>query len=232
MPNAGLMRSLVGALMRYELGSYFRRVVWTGAPPVLAPGRPVVAYVNHHHVYDGHLMWLVCRRLLDRPPTTWMAEWDRFPFFAAVGAQPFPAGDPRRRLATVRRTARRFRDAPRTVLVYFPEAKLHAPEGGLLPFAGDVFGRLGRLYATAQWWPVAIHVSYWGEKHPTAVLAGGAPTDAPPDDARARLEAVWRRLRATPPDAFDARRTLLEGRRGPEEALRLDPVATFFERYL
>ncbi|PSQ74578.1 MAG: acyltransferase, partial [Bacteroidetes bacterium QH_9_64_21] len=121
------IRRLVEALLRFGLRRTFRQVCWVGDWPPSLPDGPVIAYANHHHFYDGHLAWLLFPRRLDRPSTIWMADWERAPFFAAVGAQPFPDDDPARRAATLRRTARRFRAHPRTVLVYYPEGTLHAP---------------------------------------------------------------------------------------------------------
>ena len=72
--------------MRQALRRAFRRVSWAGPPPTLPPHTPVVLYANHHNFYDGYLAWLVIHHMLQRPTLTWMAEWDRYPFFAAVGA--------------------------------------------------------------------------------------------------------------------------------------------------
>ncbi|MDX1548833.1 MAG: acyltransferase, partial [Rhodothermales bacterium] len=135
---------LVRWMMRRSLRRAFRRVAWIGPAPALPEGVPVILYANHHNFYDGYLGWLVAARLLGRPAMTWMEAWDRFPFFGAVGALPFPPGDPRRRAATVRRTLRRFEEASSSVLVYFPEGRLHPPDEGLDPFPEGAFARLAR----------------------------------------------------------------------------------------
>jgi hypothetical protein len=228
------MRSLVELLMRYELRRAFRRVCWVGEWPPDLPDGPVICYANHHHFYDGHLLWLLLTERLGRPSTLWMAEWDRFPFFAAVGVQPFPPDAPRRRAATLRRTARRFRETPETVLVYFPEGTLHSPDEGLRPFPAEAMQRFGRMYASATWWPVALHVTWFGEAAPTALLASGAPHPGP-EGARQRLGAVWRDLRSGPPATSEtgpASHTLLEGRSGPGERWNFSFAAPLFERYL
>src|SRR5690606_20216387 len=100
------MKRLVEAMIVRALKGAFRRVCWVGPPPALVPGRPVVLYANHHSFFDGYLLWLLLARHLRRPATLWMRDWDRFPFFAAVGVQPFPDEDPARRAATLRRTLR------------------------------------------------------------------------------------------------------------------------------
>ncbi len=223
-----MIARLVEALIPHELRRTFRRVCWVGDAPEL-PEAPVVLYANHHYFYDGYLLWLLTRRVLDRPGLTWMADWDRFPFFAAAGAQPFPPDNPARRRATLRRTAHHFRTRPDTVLVYFPEGVLHAPENGILPFPPRAFDRLARLFPTAWWWPVALHVTWWGDARPTALLTGGAPHAAPDGSEHARLERLWHALRRERPTPTT---TLMEGRRSPSETWSFSLARRFFERYL
>lgn len=207
-------RLVVEGLMRHSLRRAFRRVCWVGPPPALPPATPVVLFANHHNFFDAYLGWLLAHRLLGRPVITWMEDWDRFPFFAAVGALPFPADDPARRAATLRRTARRLREAPDTVLVYFPEGRLHPPEDGLLPFDPVTIRRLDRLLGRPCWWPVGVHVTWWGEATPTALLSGGTPTPGASGEECARLEATWQVLRTSVPSSTT---TLLDGRRSPQE---------------
>ena len=221
---------LVHGSMRRQLRRAFRRVVWVGEVPELPPDVPVVLYANHHGFFDAHLVWIAVERLYGRPVMTWMAEWDRFPFFGAVGAQPFPPSDPARRAATLRRTARHFREAqPPPILVYFPEGHLHAPEQGILPFDGLPLARLGCLLPSALWWPVAVHVTWRGEALPTALLAGGEPRPDVRGDERERLEALWHGLRTSMPGHT---RMLLEGAPSPEERWNFAFTRRLFARYL
>lgn len=240
-PHFDIVRRIVEWQMRHDLRSSFRRVIWRGDGLPSLPDGPVIAYANHHHFFDGHLCWLLLTERLGRPSTIWMAEWDRFPFFAAVGAQPFPPDDAARRAATVRRTARRFRDAPQTVLVYFPEGELLAPDGGVRPLPEAALARFGRLYADATWWPLAIHVTWRGDARPTAVLAGGRPHDAPSEtdsaSAHERLDRLWHDLRADcaseePLHDAPASHVLLDGRRSASEVWSFSFATSFFRRYL
>jgi hypothetical protein len=224
-----MMQRLVSALMRYELRHAFRRICWVGPLPDLSPDTPVVIYANHHHFYDGHLLWWLITRTLNRPGLTWMADWDRFPFFAAVGAQPFPPADAARRRATVRRTARHFRNTPSTMLAYFPEGRLHAPEEGIDAFEARHFEQLSRIFSDALWWPVAIHVTWWGDAQPTALLTGGEPHPRPTQDEHETLERLWLSLRRSP--RTDAE-TLFEGRRSPSDRWRFSFARPLFNRYL
>jgi hypothetical protein len=219
---------LVEALLRVDLRRAFRRVCWVGDWPPSLPDGPVIAYANHHHYYDGHLGWLLFQERLGRSATLWMAEWDRFPFFGAVGAQPFPPDAPARRAATLRRTARRFRDTPRTVLIYFPEGRLRSPDQGLGDFDAEALQRLGRLYPDAAWWPLGVHVTWRGHARPTVLLRGG-PSHAADGRERERLRAHLDALTAPDPGP---QQPLLGGRRSASERWSLSWMAPFFARYL
>lgn len=219
---------LVEALLRYDLRRSFRRVCWVGDWPPDLPDGPVIAYGNHHHYYDGHLGWLLFQEHLQRPATLWMAEWDRFPFFGALGAQPFPPDDPTRRAATLRRTARRFRARPRTVLIYYPEGELQPPDGGIRSFDPDAPTRLAELYPDAQWWPFAVHVTWRGAARPTAFLTGGPPHEA---DNRERERLADHRASLRQPDPGPSC-TLLDGTRSASDRWSFSFAASFFERYL
>jgi 1-acyl-sn-glycerol-3-phosphate acyltransferase len=221
-------RWLVEALLRSDLRGAFRHVYWVGEWPPALPDAPVIAYANHHHHYDGHLGWLLFQERLSRPATLWMAEWDRFPFFGAVGAQPFPPDAPTRRAATLRRTARRFREAPETVLIYYPEGEMRSPDAGIGAFEESALARLARLYPQAHWWPLAVHVTWRGHSRPTAFLTGGSVHDRP-ERAHERLSRRWQALRRPDPSP---RRLLLEGRRTAAEIWRFSFAAPFFSRYL
>jgi len=227
-PTNDFVSSAVRGFLRFQLWWTFRRVSWTGRWPPPLPDGPVIAYSNHHSYYDGHLAWLLFRHVLDRPTTLWMAHWDQFPFFGAVGAQPFPPNALQRRLATLRRTAQRFCDNPKTVLVYFPEGELHPPDGGVRRFDQNVPPRLGRLYSEATWWPYATHVSTSGDGNRTALVRGGRP-HAPDGDERTRLV---RQLRALHHEVPSSTRSLFTGAPSASEICDLSFATSFFERYL
>lgn len=222
------IRWLVEALLRFGLRRTFRRVCWVGDWPPSLPDGPVIAYANHHHFYDGHLAWLLFRNQLERPSTVWMADWERAPFFTAVGAQPFPEDDPARRAATVRRTGRRFRAQPRTVLVYYPEGTLHPPDEGILAFDASAIQRLARLYPNVTWWPYSVHVTWRDEARPTALLTGGVP-HKPDGKERARLQRL---LDTLVEGGTHSTKTLLRGYRSFEEQWSFSLLSSFFERYL
>ncbi len=214
--------------MRRDLRAAFARVDWVGPVPALPPDASVVLYANHHNFYDGHLLWLAVEGLLGRHTLTWMEDWQRFPFFAAAGALPFPAGDARARAATVRRTARRFGEAPRWGLVYFPEGVLHPPEEGLLPFDEALLKRLDALLPRKVWLPTALYVTWDGEARPVARIAAGMPHQHVDGGERQRLAALWHEL-CTPAGPS---RPLLEGRASPSRRWDFRFAAPFFRRYL
>ena len=215
--------------MRWELRSSFRRVCWAGAPPDLPADRPTIIYANHHNFFDGHFMWALTHRLLNRPGLLWMDEWDRFPFYAPLGVQPFPRDDAQRRAATIRRSIRRLHRHTDTVLTYFPEGELHPPEEGIRSFNSELFGRMDSLLPEAVWWPVAIHVTWWNDALPTALMAGGEPREEATGDEHAYLEALWKKLRRTSsPDVT----VLVEGTPDRSDTWNFSFTRRFFQRYL
>jgi 1-acyl-sn-glycerol-3-phosphate acyltransferase len=229
LPGRRLAQSLIGRLMASSLRRTFRRVAWIGPWPELPPDRPVVLYANHHSFYDGYLGWLLLNRHLNRKLIVWMEAWDQTPIFGPIGALPFPPDDARRRASTMRETTRRFREDPATVLLYFPEARLRSPDRGLGDFPPEILPRLARLLPPETlWWPVGIHMTWWNEDRPTALLAAGEPHDAPTGDEREQLLAVLDRLRQSEPE--DAR-PLLEGPRSMAERFDLAFLAPLFSRW-
>ena len=220
---------LVSRLMINSLRKAFRRICWVGSQPQLDASRPVVVYANHHTFYDGYILWLLSKQMLNRRPMTWMEEWDKFPFFGAVGALPFPADDTQRKLKTIRSTSRRMKSDPNTLLFYFPEAELHAPEEGVRPFSSQDMARLDRILPDKQWLPIAIHMTTRGESLPTLQLYGGRPHDSIEGDEVERLQGCLDTLRST---AHSCSHTLLEGKKGPEEGWDMSFLKSWFQRYI
>ena len=217
----------VERLMDRALTRAFHRILWHGPVPAVPPGRSVVLLVNHPTFYDGYAGGLVVRRVLGRRPLTWMREWDRFPFFAAAGALPFPEGDPVDRAATVRRTARLLA-APGYGLVYFPEGDLHSPDEPLRPFDAAFLARLGRLFPPVTWLPVALHPTWEAADHPVLRIAAGVPQDGVDGGERDRIAAVRDALRTAPGDG----RVLLGRGRSTQDAWDFRFARGFFRRFL
>ena len=227
-----LTRRVAERIIRGDLRRGLRRVVWAG--PALtdpAPGRPLVLYANHHYFPDSYLLWHLTTQALGRPMLVWMEAWEQAPMFGPVGALPFPADDARQRVRTVRETARRLADDPRAALYLYPEGHLSVPDDGLQPFRAEL-GRLARVLPAVTWWPVGIHVSWWGESRPTAVLAAGDPHVAVDGDERQRLAAALARAQAVRPDDVDAGRAcvVLDGAAGADERWDLSRLAPLFQR--
>lgn len=222
-----MLRRTAYALLARSLRRRFRRIVWEGpwSPP---PGdRPCVLYANHHAFHDAQILGLLTERVLARHTVVWMEELDRFPFLAVLGALPFPRDDAGRRCRTIRHTIRLMRRRPDTVLIYFPESRLHPVEEGILDFPADRFARLARILGSVSWWPVVLRVSGWHEAMPTAALGGGTPHERPTGQERETLTALSDALAGAAPRE---RRVLFEGRPGPDERWDLTPLRRWFVR--
>jgi hypothetical protein len=144
----------------------------------------------------------------------WMEELDRFPFLAPLGALPFPAADPARRVTTMRRTIRAMRDDPNTALLYFPEGELHDADDGVASFPASRLTRLHRALPAASWWPVALRLGGSHETRPIVWLTGAQPQPRVRGTERAVLENLLRELEAP---ARDRQTVLLEGVPGTHE---------------
>jgi hypothetical protein len=170
-------------------------------------------------------MWLATRDLFRRPFIVWMEELDRYPFFSAQGVLPFPPDDARRRAMTIRRSREALSAPPYPILTYFPGGRLSSPESGLPPDDPRTFERLGRIMPPATWLPIAIHVTWWGESLPTALLGAGESHEKPTGNEMQRLEAALKSIRAPDPTVS---RMLLEGKDGPNERRNLSFLRRHF----
>ena len=231
--GARLARRFAERTIRAELDRLRRVVGVDGVEEDPAPGRPLVVYANHHVYPDSFLLWHLVTQTWGRPMVVWMEAWDRAPLFGPVGALPFPEGDARRRVRTMRETARRMAADARTALYLYPEGAMRVPEDGLGPFLADL-PRLARVLPDAvAWVPVGVHAAWWGESRPTGVLALGEPHDAPDGAERARLAAALDAARAARPADLEAgtARLLRDGPPGADERWDLSRLAGPFERW-
>ncbi len=211
----GLARRAGYALIARSLRRSFRRIEWVGAFEPPPPGVPVVLYANHHVFHDSYVLGVIAERLLRRRVEVWMADLDRFPFFRVLGALPLPPGDAGRRSATIRGTARRMARDPSTLLIYYPEGRLHTADDGLDDVPADRWRRLDRVLPSPKlWWPVALRAAGFHEARPTLQLAGGTPHPRATGGETAELHRLLAFLGA-PGDA--PRLVLVDGRAGPDE---------------
>ena len=140
--------------------------VWWNAPPT--PPAPAILVANHHGWHDGYLMYLAATRMGLRV-VDWIAEFDAFPLFAKVGGMPFPADDPSRRAATIKRTIRLMREG--RSLLLFAEGTLHRPPG-LMPF-GKALETVARGVPGVRVVPTAIRYELSMHERPEAWLRFG-----------------------------------------------------------
>lgn len=224
-----MIEKLVSRLMISSLRKGFRRICWVGPEPEFPENLPVIGYANHNTFYDGYVMWLLATQVLNRSAMLWMEEWDRFPFFASVGAYPFPKDNAKRRLKTIRRTAQRMTKDPNIFLIYFPEGNLHPPEAGILPFDPEALKRLDRVFPDKYWWPVNIHMTSWGETLPTLLLSGGTPHK---QATGLESEVLHQGLDALRTSSQTCNFSILEGKKSDDENWDMRFMARWFERYL
>ena len=220
---ARLARPAAERILLHGLRTSFNNV-WLVGDAVLPPSdRPLILYPNHHTFMDGHLAWLLTSRVLKRPAVTWMQEWDRYPFFRAAGALPFPKNNPARRTQTIRKTRAMMASDPSTVLVLFPEGRLHPAEEGIFPF--PPLQRIGEIL-NAVWCPMAIHVSWREADRPDAFLKLGRWHETITGDeqsALAKLVETAKRESLTPGVR------ILDGRKGIDKRVNLRFLARWFE---
>ena len=224
-----MIKYLVERIMLSSMQKAYRRICWVGPIPTFDDSRPVVLYSNHTTFHDGYIMWLVSQKLFQREIHIWMEDWDNFPIFGAVGAQPFPLDNARQRIKTIRNTNQFLRNNPKSTLIYFPEGKLHVPEEGILPFPKAPMQRLAKIFPDVYWWPVCAHLTTHGEAQPTLLLAGGTPHEKPDGNEHERLTNCLNDLRSR---AHPCETVLLGGKKSPNESWNLRFLSPFFRRYL
>jgi len=171
-------------MIRRSVRKAFRNVYW--APPQLPPP-PCIFVPNHHGWHDGYVMYHAVTKLGLRS-LDWIAEFDAFPLFAAVGGLPFPPRDASRRAATIRKTLNLMR-AERRSLILFAEGTLHRPST-LMPF-GKALELLADKALEAAVVPVGIRYEMAMHERPECHLMFGAPVERGPNLAyRTKLEVA------------------------------------------
>jgi 1-acyl-sn-glycerol-3-phosphate acyltransferase len=210
----GLVKRALAAgverLVLSEMKKAFRAVHLCGDIPALDAHRPLVVFGNHHSFHDGYAMWYLARHVLNRHVTLWMEEWDRFPFFGAAGAVPFPSGDSAQRGRSMRLTRRRFDAHPASALVYFPEGRMHAAEEGILPWPEYVLPRLHGILGEPQWLPVALYSSWRAGDRPEIFIIPGELIKRPSGSERETLTEL---LERAPEASLEPSRIILAGNR-------------------
>jgi 1-acyl-sn-glycerol-3-phosphate acyltransferase len=212
----GIVGQGVDRMIRRAVRKAFRAVYWT--PPANEIPKPAVLVVNHHGWHDGYLMYHAVTKL-GLPSVDWIQEFDSFPLFGHVGGMPFPAGDPARRAATIRKTIRLMNEESKS-LILFAEGVLHRPPE-LMPF-GKSLSMIANKTPASTIIPVAIRYDMALHERPEAYLSFGAPLEKGPDLAyRARLEIARMLDRLAVKIAFEREslQVLCEGTKDVNERL-------------
>lgn len=167
-----IIKNLLDRMMASDLKNAFCEVQWVGEIPSLPPDQSVFVYMNHQNYFDGHVVWLLGRRIFNRLFWVWMEEWDRFPFLRILGALPFPAKDLRKRVQVLQFTRKALAEERRD-LYFFPEARLHSPNEPLLPFPARLFERVDGLSTAKIWLPIGIRAVIGADARPILQLIAG-----------------------------------------------------------
>jgi 1-acyl-sn-glycerol-3-phosphate acyltransferase len=209
-PLGRFLRLWVEGMLLLSLKRNLRGVYLRGE----VPSQPLVLALNHHSFYDGHLAWLLSRRM-GRRMSLLVAEENlrAFPVLALAGA--LEAGQ-------LREALRRLSRGEWVAL--FPEGALRYPGalGPLRPGAAWLAHR-----APAPLLPVAARLVLRGFEHPEAFLWAGDPLEPGvglEDLARAlggllgEVDALL--ARTHPREVPEGFREILKGRRSLEERVR------------
>lgn len=177
---------MVDRMIRRSVRRSFRGVYWI--PPTMPIAEPAIFVPNHHGWHDGHVMYLAMRHLGLAGISSWIAEYDAFPWAGRVGGMPFPADDASRRASTIRRTIRHMKDDKYSLLL-FAEGVLHRPPK-LMPF-GKSLDLLVRQVPNATVIPVGIRYEQAMHERPECYVSFGAPMENGPElSRRTRLEVA------------------------------------------
>jgi 1-acyl-sn-glycerol-3-phosphate acyltransferase len=214
-PSGRAVKAIVGALLELSLRRSLRGVYLRGA----WPPPPFVLVMNHHSFFDGHLVWLLYRRMGISGSLLVAEENVRaFPMLRLQGAL----------------EAHRLREALRRLgrgegIAVFAEGEMRAPGplGPLRPGAQYLARKAGVPLV-----PVAARVLVRGFEHPEAFISLGelpSPT-APLERALGKvLHDLDERLTQTHPrDVPAGFACILRGKRSLDE--KLAPLANALRR--
>jgi 1-acyl-sn-glycerol-3-phosphate acyltransferase len=166
--ETGWIGKLVSLMIRRTVRARFRKVYWR--LPNEIPEHCIFA-TTHHGWHDGYLLFHVVTAL-NRPSLDWIQEFDAFPLFRYVGGMPFPADDPNRRAATLKKTIRVMRSEKRSLML-FAEGILHRPPE-IWPI-GKALDLIVKQVAGVSILPVSIKYDMSIHERPEAFIWIGEP---------------------------------------------------------
>jgi 1-acyl-sn-glycerol-3-phosphate acyltransferase len=170
--------------------------------PLPPAGESLLFYANHSSWWDGFLFLALCRAI-GRDAYCVMEEQHlaRYPFLRRLGAFSVRRGDAASALETLR-TARHLLKRPAASVMIFPQ-------GVLLPAARpplqlergvEVLARAAKVRCV----PMALHLGFFGDERPQALLELGAPhAPGPLSVFSTRLDELVTSVQAaSPTDGF------------------------------
>lgn len=149
------------------------------------PDLPAIFCATHSGWWDGHMAYILNKRVFRRDPYLMMeeAQLARYSFFTWVGAFGVDRQDPRGALESVKYITGIMSERPNVALWIFPQGTMSHPDmrpievyGG----AANIAHRLGECALV----PVALRYDFMIEQAPVAFAHVGAPLNVSSDSVR------------------------------------------------
>ncbi len=178
--NPLLNRLIYRLLIKPPLQSSFHSVRYREVEPVGATDAPIIIIGNHSAWWDGHLPMLANedRWHTDGYVIAEDTQLSRYQFFRYVGAFSVNRSDVRSAMESLNYAAALLTEAPRRMLLVFPQGEILANDIRPLKFFGGV-GRILKkvveLRGECNVYPMALRYEFVGEQKPEAFISIGAP---------------------------------------------------------
>lgn len=165
-------------LIRMPLQSAFHTVHYREAAPVPASAAPCVLIGNHSAWWDAHLPMAANeeRWHLDGYVMVEDTQLSRYQFFRSVGAFSVNRRDGRSAMDSLNYGVRLLTEAPRRMLLLYPQGEILANDARPLQFFNGVGHIVKKVVAKAgacAVYPMALRYEFIGEQKPEAFISVG-----------------------------------------------------------
>ncbi len=178
--NLLLNKLIYRVLIKPPLQSGFHSVRYREVEPVGATDVPSIVIGNHSAWWDGHLPMAANeeRWHTDGYVIAEDTQLSRYQFFRYVGAFSVNRSDGRSALESLNYAASLLTEAPRRMLLVFPQGEILANDTRPLKFFGGV-GRILKKVVEQRGecnvYPMALRYEFVGEQKPEAFISMGTP---------------------------------------------------------